>query len=135
MYWLPCRVMSRLLLSCLLLLQSACHSLPDRQRCPSRRKDATLWVVYRDWHEFTDRRRPFPALAVRGSVIGVAAQARRRARGSVGWGDGASTGKKQSAGTATGRCSFRTIPPAVHRLEPPTPCPRFPPTREPRSAW
>lgn len=96
--------MSRLLLSCLLLLQSACHTLPDPAAVSFAPEDATLWVVYRDWHT---------SLLIDGDLFRRYSQAwqrdpaLQRELGSarvvrVGWGDGDYfTGKSKSAGTAT----------------------------------
>lgn len=96
--------MSRLLLSCLLLLQSACHSLPDPAAVSFAPHDPTLWVVYRDWHT---------SLLIDGDLFRRYSQAWQRDPAlqhelggarvvRVGWGDGDYfTGKSKSAGTAT----------------------------------
>jgi uncharacterized protein (TIGR02117 family) len=89
-------------LSCLLLL-GACRSLPDPVDVAFAPQDATLWLVYRDWHtsllidgdlfrQYSREWRQHPSLQLE-------LEAARVVR--VGWGDGDYfTGKSKSTGTA-----------------------------------
>ncbi|MBK6740865.1 MAG: DUF2459 domain-containing protein [Haliea sp.] len=126
--------MSRLLLSCLLLLQSACHSLPDPAAVSFAPDDATLWVIYREWHTSLlfdgDLFRRYSRAWQRDPALQREAGGARMVR--VSWGDGDYfTGKSKSAGTAT-RALFVSHYSALQFIGYEyDPCPRFPPTREP----
>ncbi|MBK6740132.1 MAG: hypothetical protein IPG64_20990 [Haliea sp.] len=50
MYWLPLSRHVPLAVVVPAALQSACHSPPDPAAVSFAPQDATLWVVYRDWH-------------------------------------------------------------------------------------
>jgi hypothetical protein len=95
-------ILASFMLLCLLL--GACRNLPDVAALTFSPDDATLWLVYREWHtsllidgELFRRHskiwRDHPALQGELEVAGVVR---------VGWGDGDYfTGKSTSAGTAT----------------------------------
>jgi uncharacterized protein (TIGR02117 family) len=96
--------MPRLLLSCLLLLQGACHSLPDPASVSFAPQDATLWLVYRDWHTSLlidgDLYRRYSRTWQRDPALQQELGGARVVR--VGWGDGDYfTGKSTGIGTAT----------------------------------
>jgi hypothetical protein len=98
------RVMSRLLLSFLLLSQGACQSLPEPAAVSFAPEDATLWLGYRDWHTSVlidgDLFRRYSRAWQRDPALQGELVSARVVR--VGWGDGDYfTGKSKSAGTAT----------------------------------
>jgi uncharacterized protein (TIGR02117 family) len=89
-------------LSCLLLL-GACRSLPDPVDVAFAPDDATLWLVYRDWHTSLlidgDLFRQYSREWQRHPSLQLELEAARVVR--VGWGDGDYfTGKSKSTGTA-----------------------------------
>lgn len=93
----------RLLLSCLLLSQGACHTLPDAAAVSFAPEDATLWLVYRDWHTSLlidgDLFRRYSRAWQRDPALQRELGSARVVR--VGWGDGDYfTGKSTNTGTA-----------------------------------
>jgi uncharacterized protein (TIGR02117 family) len=93
-----------LVLSCLLMLLGACRSMPDPVDVSFTPGDATLWLVYRDWHTSLlidgELFRRYSSQWQRHPSLQLQLQAARVVR--VGWGDGDYfTGKSKSTGTAT----------------------------------
>ncbi|MDR0781570.1 MAG: DUF2459 domain-containing protein [Pseudomonadales bacterium] len=91
-----------LLLSCLLL--GACRASPAPTEVAFAPADATLWLVYRDWHTSllidADLFRRYSREWQRHAALQLELEAARVVR--VGWGDGDYfTGKSKSTGTAT----------------------------------
>jgi uncharacterized protein (TIGR02117 family) len=96
------RAVPLFLLSCLLLL-GACRSVPDPVALAFAPEDATLWLVYHDWHTSLlidgELFRRYSAEWRRHPSLQMELEAARTVR--VGWGDGDYfTGRSKSTGTA-----------------------------------
>lgn len=88
----------RYLLCLLLLLLSACSTLPDRQRIPLVDTEHTIYFIYREWH--TSILLEAATLARYSKHLQVEAIGNQYVR--IGWGDGDYfTGKNKTFGAAT----------------------------------
>lgn len=82
----------------LLLLLSACSSLPDVKKIPTHNTAHQIHFIYREWH--TSILLPAEAVLKHSRFLHAEAQGKQYVR--VGWGDGVYfTGKSKSVGTAT----------------------------------